>query len=338
MDRQTITADPPNTGVSVAALTGDSLSQDRMYVRCSFPVPDEAPTGFEVSVPGQDSRFVSADSLAAYPQVELDMVLECAGNGRTLMNPIPPGIPWKLGGVSPITVGGVRLVDVLGELPDSVVEVVFTGADSGPVESEGQIPYQFSISRELSTSTVPVLATHIGGDPLTPEHGAPVRLIVPGHYAMKSVKWLTRIEGVTTPFRGYFVERYRYLGDAAEPEGTPVAGIGIRSVIASPGVGETVPAGPLEVRGSAWSGSSSVTRVEVSADGGMTWQAADLTASGVGPWAPVRWVATVVVASGPLEIVARATDGQGGTQPLAPRWNAHGYANNVVHRIGVEAL
>ncbi len=334
-----ITEQPPNIGVTVAGLTGVSLSQQQMYVRCNFPLPRVVPDGFHLVMPGKKSRFVTREHLRAHEQVTRDMVLECAGNGRSLMTPVPGGTRWDLDGVSAITVGGCRLDGVLGPIPEEITEFVFTGADVGLVAEGKRVPYQFSISRELAESSTPILATHIGGEPLDKVHGGPIRLIVPGHYAMKSVKWLTRIEGVTGPFRGHFVEKYRYYSDTSEPEQAPVDEINVRSVISSPLHGESVRAGAVEIRGSAWSGRSEVDEVEVSVDGGETWHQADLVRRPTrGPWAPVQWVHTTDVMSGRLQIMSRATDEHGATQPLEARWNANGYGNNVVHRVTVEVV
>lgn len=318
---------PPNFGVEVSGLNGYSLSQRQMFLRCNFPVPNVLPDGFDIVMPDRAVRKVSTGTFFNYREVEIDMVLECAGNGRALMDPIPEGTPWELGGVSPITVGGVRLVDVLGAIPESVVDLVFTGADG----------YQFSLDREMALSRRPILATHIGGEPLDAQHGAPIRLVVPGHYAMKSVKWLMSIEGIPFPFRGHFVQKYRYYQDPSEPEREPVADIAVRSIISSPVEGDTLIEGDLDVRGSAWSGKGEVTAVDVSIDGGKTWEQADLVVREVGGrFAPVRWAVTFDVEPGEVEIVARATDSSGDTQPLESRWNVNGYANNVVHRTRVE--
>jgi len=332
---RTVTANPPNTGVAVEDLNGEPLGQDRMYLRCNFPVPSSPPGGFDLIVPGRPPRFVKLEDLQALERVELDIVLECAGNGRSLMFPVPEGTRWDLDGVSPISVSGYRLADLLGDLPEDVVDVVFTGADAGTVETEGQVSYQFSIHRDLATSPLPLLVTHIGGEPLDLAHGAPVRLIVPGHYAMKSVKWLVGVEAVTTPFAGHFVEKYRYYGDDREPEQAPVAELAVRSVISAPGDGDVVPSGAVEIRGAAWSGSG-VSRVEVSADGGESWVEGDLEPRPDEPWAAVPWTMTVDAEPGPLEILARATDTSGATQPLEPRWNVNGYANNVIHRVTID--
>jgi hypothetical protein len=179
-----ITEQPANTGVKLEGLTGESLDQRQMFERNHFLPPLSPPSGFELAIPGKQSKFITLEQFTPFEFVQRDMVLECAGNGRALMKPPPPGTQWALDGVSAITVGGYRLNEVLGTLPDDVTEVVFTGADIGTVAPEGRIPYQFSISRDLAMSNVPLLVTHIGGEALTLAHGAPIRLVVPGHYAI----------------------------------------------------------------------------------------------------------------------------------------------------------
>lgn len=334
-----ITDSPPNVGVKPEGLTGELLSQQQMYVRCNFQVPRTVPDRFELILPGKKPRHIGLDQFASLEEVDRDIVLECAGNGRSLMDPQPEGTEWELDGASPITIGGVRLRDVLGPLPEEVVELVFTGADAGKTSQGRRVPYQFSISRELAESPGPMLVTYIGGEPLDKIHGGPIRLVVPGHYAMKSVKWLVGVEGVTGPFRGYFVEKYRYYSDSVEPPGAPVAGLAVRSVISEPLDGETVSIGVLEISGSAWSGSSEISSVQVSVDGGESWHETDRVRRQTGSrWAPVRWAYTARPEPGRVEIMARATDGDGNTQPLKPRWNLNGYANNVVHRVSVNVV
>lgn len=334
-----ISHSPPNEEVTPAALTGDPLAQRAMYLRCNFDVPSGPPEGFDLVVPGRATRFITTESLGSYRDVEIDLVLECAGNGRSLMEPVPPGARWRLGGVSPITVRGVKLADVLGSLPEKVRDVVFTGADRGVVEPEGEVDYQFSLSRSMAMSRTPILVTHIAGESLTLQHGAPIRLVVPGQYGMKSVKWLTRVEAVTYPFLGHFVRAYRYVDDTVAGDGSAVGEMAVRAVISTPVDGEGVPAGPIEISGSAWSGGGDVTGVEVSINGGRRWVPADLIQRETGGrWAAIQWSAAINAKPGNVEIMVRATDASGATQPLEPRWNRGGYANNVVHRVNVEVL
>jgi DMSO/TMAO reductase YedYZ molybdopterin-dependent catalytic subunit len=326
-----ISTDPPNAGVPLDRQSGQLLQQADMYMRNNFSIPAIRPATFEVVIPNSPLRQVDAAELTELPQVEKTMMLECAGNGRTLMRPIPDGTPWDLGGASLVRVRGVSLRSVLGDLPDSVEEVVFTGADSGVVSPEGEINYQFSLDRALAVSDVPLLVTHLGGEPLTADHGAPVRLMVPGHYAMKSVKWLARIEAIERSFDGHFVNKYRYFGDEDAPERARVGPVRVRSVIARPGDGAAETA-PFVLSGMAWTGSGSVERVEVSLDDGATWSDAEIEQSD----GFTTWSYTVTSDERPLKVAVRATDTTGATQPISPRWNANGYANNVCHRITIE--
>jgi len=212
--------------------------------------------------------------------------------------------------------------------------VVFTGADVGTVPGEGPQSYQFSLRRDLAVAPTPILATHIDGEPLTLEHGAPVRLVVPGHYAMKSVKWLTRIDALENGFDGHFVRKYRYYEDTSQPQEAPVGEIAVRSVISSHVGGELVPAGRVEVFGSAWSGGEAIVAVRVSGNAGEDWGEARLSRPS-GRFAPVKWSATIELESGSATLMACATDARGATQPLVARWNANGYANNVVQRVDI---
>jgi len=308
-------------------------------MRNSFPMPEPGQvTGeIEVNLPGRPPRTLTPDGLAGLEQVDVDLVLECAGNGRSLIRPVVAGVEWGLGGASPVRVGGVRLIDAVGQVPDEVTEMVFTGFDRGTVHPEGEVHFQFSIPARLVRDGSAMLVTHVGGEPLGLEHGGPVRLVVPGHYAMKSVKWLIRIEGVTEPFSGHFVKRYRFFGDDLLEDGSPVAEIQVRSVIARPGRGERMTAGRVTVAGSAWSGVAAVEQVTLSADRGETWVDAELT-PGAGPLAAISWRHELTLGSGMHTVMARAIDASGNTQPLVSRWNKGGYANNVVHTVEFEVI
>jgi len=336
---EAVSADPPNAGTWLANQTGTTLPQDHVYVRSNFPTPPVPMDGWVIDVEMSERHELGLEALGAFPTASLSMVLECAGNGRTLMEPVPGGTPWTLGGASTTTFGGVWLRDVLRSfaLPPDATEIVFTGADSGTVPEDGAVPYQFSIPVEEVLRDDLLLATTMAGEPLSHEHGAPIRLVVPGQYAMKSVKWLRRIHVVSEPFRGHFVRKYRYFGDATEPEGAAVGAIQIRSLIASPQAGAAVRSGSIRLAGSAWSNGHAIASVDVSCDGGESWVPADL-GDQPSPFASVSWTASVAVEPPTAQLAVRATDETGAIQPLEPRWNSNGYGNNVVHRVAVDVI
>ena len=334
-----VSAIPPNAGTWLFNQTGVALPQDHVYVRSNFAVPpiDHEPWFLDVSM--TERHRLPLESLRVFPPATITMVLECAGNGRTLMAPTPEGTPWTLGGASMTTFGGVWLRDVLASLtvPTDTAEIVFTGADWGTVPEDGEVPYQFSLPVDEALDGGAMLAWTMGGEPLSQVHGAPVRLVVPGQYAMKSVKWLRRIEAVPKPFVGHFVRKYRYVDEFPDGEDSPVGSIRVRSVIANPADGARVRAGRLSVVGSAWSSGGGISRVDVSCDGGSTWVQAQLRHQD-STYAAVPWSVDIEVVRGPATIVARATDATGDSQPLAPRWNRNGYGNNVAHRVGIEVV
>ncbi|HEX7197283.1 MAG TPA: sulfite oxidase [Candidatus Limnocylindria bacterium] len=331
------TDDPPNAEAALSDLK-DGVPIDRFYVRCNFPVPALDVRSWRLDLVGafERPRTWTLDELAALPAVERTITLECAGNGRALMTPTPPGTPWGLGAVSTASFGGIRLVDLLAECRPrrSVVELVFTGADRGAVEPEGAIPYQFNLDLATATTDGPMLAWTMGGEPLTPEHGFPVRLVVPGHYGMRSVKWLTSITAVEHPFGGHFPRKYRYRGEKGVPDETPVGPMRVRSLFTWPLEGARLAPQPVTLRGIAWSGEGQVTDVEIGIDGSWLPARVEGPLDGTGPvsWA-LPWSPTH---PGRHLLEVRATDEAGNRQPTEPIWNEGGYGNNVIHRVTVE--
>jgi DMSO/TMAO reductase YedYZ molybdopterin-dependent catalytic subunit len=263
----------------------------------------------------------------------LTVTLECAGNGRTSMAPLPEGEPWGQGALGTAVWKGVPLAKVLaraGLRPD-VVEVLIEGADG---EGRKRFARSLPMSKALHPDTL--LALEMNGAPLTRSHGAPVRLIVPGWYGMASVKWVSRIEALTEPFEGHYQrERYVYdLSDGRAPE--PVTRMRVKSMITSPEEGTRVAPGRVVVQGMAWSGERRVVQVELAVDGGESWRQATLLEA-PRPSAWVRWAFTWEnAAPGRHTLRARATDEAGETQPEAALWNRLGYGNNAVQVRGVD--
>jgi DMSO/TMAO reductase YedYZ molybdopterin-dependent catalytic subunit len=193
----------------------------------------------------------------------------------------------------------------------------------------------FARSLPLPDALAPnaLLALEMNGAPLTPEHGAPVRLVVPGWYGMASVKWVTRISVITTPFTGYFqTRRYVYqMGNGTEP----VTRMRVKSIIVAPTEGSAHDPGTLRVWGWAWSGTGAITRVELSVGDG-DWRDAKVEAP-TSPHAWARWEIDVnVERPGRYVLRSRATDATATSQPDAPEWNQLGYGNNAVQPVVIE--
>lgn len=306
---------------------------ESVYVRSNFDTP-VAHEAWTLSVNGAVSRgrLFTLDDLAALPQRELLVTMECAGNWRLSMEPVPVGEPWRDGAVSTTSWRGVSLADVLTAVavhPDAI-EVVARGADAG-ARDDAEGPVRFERALPLTTAMHPdtLLATHMDGAPLTPDHGAPLRLIVPNWYGMANVKWLAELELVTTPFAGYFqTQRYVYDVDGRT---TPVTRALVKSLIVSPVPG-ALDSGAVTVRGWAWSGGGPITRVEVAVNDWWTEAALGAPASAYA-WTPFE--VPVVLPAGEVVLRSRATDASGATQPDRIVWNRLGYGNNGVRTVRV---
>jgi DMSO/TMAO reductase YedYZ molybdopterin-dependent catalytic subunit len=340
----TLAPPPPllNVEAPLRVLAEPVTPTAHFYERTNFRVPEIDASDWTLSVGGAVRHPLSLDldELRALPTHTVTVTMECAGNARSLVTPLPPGHPWALGAVSTATFTGVPLRAVLQRagVDDAAVEVLFAGADTGDVSPGRTVRFERSLSLERALHADVLLAWEMNGEPLPPRHGHPLRLVVPGWYGVASVKWLTEIRVLDTPFDGHFqAERYIYLGEPGIADGTPVTRMRVRSLIVHPGEGDLLSAGAeTVVRGTAWSGEGPVARVEVSVDGGATWRDAHL---GTAPssYASVPWSAPWTPAhAGCHVLLARATDAAGNVQPLDPVWNELGYGNNAVHRLQVD--
>jgi sulfane dehydrogenase subunit SoxC len=214
---------------------------------------------------------------------------------------------------------------------------VFTGADHG-VEKGYEHDYGRSLSLEEAMRPDVLLAYEMNGRPLEPQHGFPLRLVVPGWYGMTQVKWLSRIEAVNAPFEGYQQRvAYLYRRDAEDP-GEPVTRIQPRALLLPPGFPDfltrrrTVDAGRLVVIGRAWSGLGAIARVELGVDG--RWVDAKL-GKAPGPYAWCGWSAEWDATPGAHVLSCRATDAAGNRQPTEPAWNLQGMGNTLVQEVEV---
>jgi DMSO/TMAO reductase YedYZ molybdopterin-dependent catalytic subunit len=275
------------------------------------------------------------------PRHTVRVTMECAGNGRAQLSPRPVSQPWLTGAVGTADWTGVRLADLLEDagVTPNAVDVVFSGADHG-VERGVEDDYRRGLSLADATAPDVLVAYEMNGAPLPPQHGFPVRLVVPGWYGMAHVKWLCDIEVADVPFEGYQnAVSYRLRTDPAEV-GVPVTRIEPRALLAPPGFPDfmsrtrVVRPGEHVLEGRAWSGWAEVTRVEVSADDGRTWWDAEVEpASGPHAWQgfTTRWTAE----PGEHRLRVRAHDASGRSQPDAPPWSTGGFTNNAVEPLRV---
>ncbi len=269
------------------------------------------------------------------------MTLECAGNGRAFLSPHVASQPWLSEAVGTAAWTGTPLAPLLEEaglLPDAL-EVVFTGLDRG---LQGGVEHAYERSLPVADARCGdvLLAYTINGQPLPPQHGRPLRLIVPGWYGMAHVKWLASIRVDTEPFHGWQQEDAYRLQQSEDDPGTPVTRMLPRALLAPPGIPDFfsrsrfLDAGPCLLAGRAWSGWAPVERVEVSVDGGARWADAELEEP-LADYAWRGWRHDWDASPGEHELCCRATDGAGNVQPADPAWNLDGYCNNAVQRVHI---
>lgn len=288
------------------------------------------------------SNEFTADSLRdAFEEVSVTAVLQCAGNGRALHTPRMPGLQWVDGAMGQAKWTGVRLRDVLQKagVKPGAAYVHLLGADLPPVPATPKYLRGIPLDRAMDPSTL--LAYKMNDEPLSLSHGAPLRLVVPGWAGDHWMKWLQNVRVAAKEPRGFYYETGYRMPTEPVPPGVPVPPekmapltvMPVRSVIARPTDGGTSPRGKQEVVGIAFSGGSAISKVEVSVDGGTTWNKAALDGDpGPGRWQVFRHTFDAGKASSHTAL-ARATDAAGNTQPRDVSWNPSGYFWNGWHSV-----
>jgi DMSO/TMAO reductase YedYZ molybdopterin-dependent catalytic subunit len=334
-----------NHGMPLEALREAVTPIGLHYLLIHYDIPQVDTQTWSLEIDGRVANELSLDldALRALPSHEVVSTMECAGNGRARLEPRPVSQPWLLEAVGTGRWRGVRLRDLLeraGVEPDTP-EVLFTGLDRGIENGEEQF---FQRSLRLADALHPdvLLAYELNGVPLPPQHGFPLRLLVPGWYGMTNVKWLSRITLIGEAFTGYQQARGYHLRQSDDEQGEALTRIYPRALMVPPGIPDfmsrerTVRAGSVTVEGRAWSGLAPVAAVELSTDGGATWHEAMLDPPELGEWAWRRWsYAWETGAPGRHVLACRARDEAGNAQESEPRWNVGGYANNEVQRVAV---
>jgi DMSO/TMAO reductase YedYZ molybdopterin-dependent catalytic subunit len=335
-------AHPLNGEISIPALIGGVVMPSaKFYIRNHFQIPKFDLTSWRLSVRGLVERPLSLTwrDLANMPSQAKVVTLECAGNGRSTLEPRVSGEQWNFGAVSTAEWTGVPLVEVLDRagVKASGRYIVFRGADSGTVDGHGEtIRFERSLSLDDARGSEALLAYAMNGEALPLQHGFPLRMIVPSWYAVASVKWLTEIEVVDRPFEGHYQTNAYYFERAVDGEvdREPLSLQRVRSLITEPAADAQVDRGELAIRGVAWSGAAPIDSVEVKLNDGPWQEARMLGGRTRHSW---QWweLITSVECPGTCVIRARASDTNGRIQPELPEWNRLGYCNNAVHKVKI---
>jgi DMSO/TMAO reductase YedYZ molybdopterin-dependent catalytic subunit len=317
---------------------------DVFFVRQHIPRPTVNAESFRLALGGRVEKpmeFTLAD-IQKLPQHTVAATLECTGDGRGFFRPRVPGVQWMRGAIGNAEWTGPRLSDVL-KLAGADLEapyVTVNGADVGPIKTPDFIR-SFPMKKALHPATL--LGFKMNGQTLPDLHGFPLRLIVPGWDGTSWVKWVTSLSVATEPNNGFFMNPgYRFPKYAVAP-GTPakpselevIEGMPVKSYITSPSDEQQVPMKATVLSGIAWAGEERITRVDVSSDGGSTWQPANLSKQDL-PFAWRLWnLDWTPPRPGYYTIMSRATDSAGRTQPVVAVWNPSGYLYNAIDRVGV---
>jgi len=332
-----------NRGMPLEALRYPITPTGLHYLLVHYDIPEVNAETWRLKIAGRVAKplELTLEEIKKRPRRTIPVTMECAGNGRALFAPRRISQPWLLEAIGNAEWTGTPLGSILQDagVGADAVEIVFTGLDQG-VEGDQIQFYQRSLTVAEATRDEVLLAYDMNGEPLPPQHGYPLRLLMPGWYGMASVKWLHRIEAVAEPFQGYQMARaYRYAQTADGP-GEAVTVMRARALMIPPGIPDfmtrnrLVQAGPVTLTGKAWAGRVSVSRVEVSVDGGSTWSEAQLGES-PSPFAWRSWTFVWNATAGEYILHVRASDADGNVQPMVQQWNFGGYGNNGVQRVSV---
>lgn len=349
--RTPLNAEPPLKRLRASFLT----AADDFYIRTHGEVPDISPNEYRLSVGGGVAKplDLSLDDLGSgFPRARVTATMQCAGNRRADLAAVAPvsGDPWAPGAIGTAEWQGVALAEVLraaGLRSMAGVHVAFEGFDEGETR-DGWSAFGASIPVEKALGPEVLLADTMNGAPLRPVHGAPLRLVVPGYAGVRSVKWLKSITVQAEPSRNFHQAKdYKLFppnvsAKTADPDkGMTIYEMPLNSAICEPADGAALTPGPTRLRGYAVCGGRPIARVDVSADGGRHWRQAELEEHGAGrgaqAWAWTFWNAVIDLPEGPHELVVRAVDIAGQTQPADPAdvWNHKGYLSAAWHRVRV---
>ncbi len=343
---------PFNAEPPLAALRAHFLTaQSDFYVRSHGNIPALDPANYRLAVGGQVATPLDlslSELKSRFPHHTVTAIMQCAGNRRADMQGVRPttGDPWSAGAIGNAEWTGIRLADLLdaaGADP-AAAHVALDSADEIDHPEEGRFTFGVSVPTAKARAPETLLAWSMNGEDLAPQHGYPLRLVVPGYAGIRSAKWLTAITVQSEPSANHMQQRDYKLLPADMPtdtidwsKGITIEEMPLNAAICDPAPYADLEAGPTRIRGYANATARRIVRVDVSADGGRTWSQATLTADPAAPWAWTFWQLTLDLQPGDRDLVARAWDSAGQTQPATPddTWNCKGYLSAAQHRIPI---
>lgn len=311
---------------------------DQLYLRNNLPAPDASiiadRDAWEVEVQGVKApRTLTVRELKTLGIETTAMVLQCSGNGRGFFPSKPSGTPWQVGAAGCVMWSGVpvrAVVEALGGVTSGAAYLTGTGGEKLP---EGLDPLTVLVERSVPLAAMgdALLAWEMNGAPIPLAHGGPLRLIVPGYTGVNSIKYIKRLaftaqeSSARIMSHGYRISAPGTKGDPSQPS---VQEMSIKSWINSPlPEGTALKPGMVQILGVAFGGLSAVRSVDVSIDGGKTWQAARFVGPDLGRYAWRQFALAVRLPAGTHTLVSRATDMAGQVQPQERMENAGGYNN-----------
>lgn len=318
--------------------------EDKLYIRNNVAPPGEEIVAdrdaWEVTIEGvAEPRTLSVAELKTMGLDTVAMVLQCSGNGRGYFEHTPSGTPWQVGAAGNVIWTGVPLavvVEALGGVADGARFITGTGGETLP---EGIDPKDIIVERSVPVATLDtvLLAWELNGAPISLAHGGPLRMIVPGFTGVNNIKYVRRV-AFTEAETDALIQASRYrlqpIGEEGGPEHPSVWEMNVKSWINAPLEGGA--AGMKQITGVAFGGINAVESVEVSADDGETWAAAEFVGPDLGRYAWRTFVLPIELAPGAHRLVSRATDSAGTQQPREPELNEPGYNHNGWRAPGVE--
>jgi len=345
------TTEPRNGEPEPAKLVNSWITPIKhFYVRSHAPNPKINIQQYRLTVEGhvRKPQTFSIGDLSRFPRHRFTATLTCAGNRRAEFNSEGQvgGVQWEAGAIGNAHWSGIALADVLKmvEVQPDAKHVWFEGLDeigrdSGVIPFGGSIPLEKAMIRGKVPGAL--LADQMNNQALNPDHGYPLRTVVPGYIGARSVKWLGRIIISDRPSPNHYLARAYKLVQKTDAidwtESGPIYRYPINGAIADPVAGAEVPAGRLQVSGYALPtgrSGAAIKGVQISTDDGATWQAARLTGQ-ASEFCWQLWTAEVQVTARTDQLLLRADDTSGGFMPQRAAWNAKGYLQNSWYRLPV---